>query len=111
MTNYKNIQVNETVTNLGASLPSCYLVILEVGVNDFDALEAFYMLRMYKSKEDFEANENWYIRVDEIQDCFIKPFGADFIGSEDIFVKISNEIKTKLLEDNPTWEGKNIIIE
>ena len=106
---YKNIQVNEKIHFQGDSAMSCYVVIKDVSVNSLKDMKAMYTLRVYKSKSLYEKNEQWFVPVDEITHYMIQ-FTPDFTQG-DLFQKVSESLKAKLLEVNKTWESNNIIIE
>ena len=68
------------------------------------------MVRVYESKAKYEINKSWTILVDEIQNESIITFSESF-NQGDLFTKISEEFKLKLLSNNPTWVADSIIIE
>ena len=107
---YHNLQVNQLVHFQGDSTTSCYVVIQDVSVNSIRELKAMYILRVYKSKALFEKNKQWFISTDEIGFVQQIQFDASFTQG-DLFMKITEALKTKLLSLNPTWTANNIIIE
>lgn len=107
---YHNIIVNEKVHFQGDSTTSCYVVIQDVSVNSLKDMKAMYMLKIYKSKAIFQENVNYNIPTQEIPAGIQIQFTAEFTQG-DLFLKISESLKTKLLQLNSTWEEGHIIIE
>ena len=107
---YKNIQINQTVSFLDEQLTSCYLKIVDVSIQSIASLAAAYNVKIYKTKALSESNPEWNISVLEIPNSSIIQFTAEF-SQGDLMLKISEALKTKLLELNPTWLAENIIIE
>ena len=106
---YHNLIVNENVHFQGDSTNSCYVVISDVSINSLKDLSAMYMVRVYKTKAIYQQNEQWYIPTAEITTTRVQ-FTAEFTQG-DLFLKITNELKTALLKINPTWKASNIVVE
>jgi len=104
MNSFKNIQINESVTNLGKKLNSCYLVVEEVIINkDF----SLFTVNVYKTKLDYETNAEWTIKVEEI-----KQFNTKVENNENVnfYNYISSVIVDYLCNVN-NWKKENLIIE
>lgn len=107
---YKNIQVNEIVTVQGEAISSCYVVINDVSVISLKALMAEVRISVYKSKVKYEENPSWVIYPIEFNKFFMIQFNQEF-AQGDLFLKVSEVVRSKFIELNPTWLSENIIIE
>lgn len=107
---FKNIQINETVTYQDFVLDSCYIVVSDLQVMSFKSLNAIAEISVYKNKTIAQSNPDWKIYPVQIPLPCIFPIGAEFTQG-DIFQKISEGIKLLLLENNPAWREENIIIQ
>lgn len=108
---YKNVQVNEKVHYNEDSLTSCYVVVEKINVGEVGELQAVYKLATYKSKAVYQLDRNYNIAIKEIPVIIPLRFGSGEVEGDDIFAILMEELKLKLLELNPTWEAKNIVIE
>jgi hypothetical protein len=107
---FRNIQINETVTYQDFVLDSCYIVVSDLQVMSFKSLSALAEISVYKNRTIAQNNPDWKIYPAQIPYPCVFPIGAEFTQG-DIFTKISEAIKLLLLETNPTWKNNNIIIE
>lgn len=107
---YKNIQINQSVTFQGSTINSCYAHITLVQLSNLCNMSAYYQVKVYENKAKYDTNKNWTIAVTEVPSEVMISFTPDF-NQGDLFLKVSEALKTKLLELNPTWNAENLIIE
>jgi len=118
---YHNIQVNQNITVQGESVTNCYVVIDDVTVASVKTLVAGVRVSIYKTKSKYQTNPDWTIQADQISIILvtIPPTGDIYDNiilvtippTGDIYDNISDGLKAKLLELNPTWTANNLIIE
>ena len=107
---YKNLTIDRELTFWGSKVQGCYIVINTVSISDVKNLTAYYKLLVYQSKAKYLVNINDVVKIDEIPTEIVLQFSADF-NQGDLFQKISEELKNKLLSINPNFDESDIAIE